>query len=243
MNDQFLKDYHQPPRRAFADTLHRHLNTLEKKPVLTLTRNRLRPFTFAILALMAALSLALLVSPSARALTKDFLQSVGGMLFTETGNYPGRPESEVTTVPSDTMSLAAAREILPFGIALPEWLPEGYTLTDEIRVTRFTEPGTVFAEIAFKNDEAGSGFGLNIQYREDSQAWQQIIGLDSIEEVQINGQPAALVRGIWNYDTKQWDNPEHISLFWQHHDVTYELSTIETALSVDQLIRIAESIP
>ena len=109
-------------------------------------------------------------------------------------------------------------------------------------VTRFTDRA-VLAEIAFKNDETGRGFALIILGSEDGKTWGRTIGPDSTEEVQVNGQPAALVRGIWDYNTKQWDSPEHLSLFWQLHDVTYELQTIETILSVDQLIRIAESIP
>lgn len=248
MTDQFLKDYQHPPREAFADGLRRRLKTLEKEetvnPGLNSARNRPRRLAFAALALLLAISLALWISPAARAQLQTIFTDVGGILFNETGKYPAVLVSQVTIVPAEKLTLAQARESLPFEIALPEHLPEGYTLIDEVTVLNFAEYGILSASIRYRNPEPWLlPLGLSIHSQKDGQPWKQIIGPNSTEEVQVNGQPAALVRGIWNGATQRWDNPENISLWWPLHGVTYELQTVDSAISADELIRIAESIP
>ena len=70
-----------------------------------------------------------------------------------------------------------------------------------------------------------------------------LVGLESIEEVLVDGEPAALVRGGWHADTKQWENPEILHLYIPHKGQTYIFSSMEKDIPVDELIRMAESLP
>jgi len=67
--------------------------------------------------------------------------------------------------------------------------------------------------------------------------------LESIEEVLVDGKPAALVRGGWNADMKLWENRGQLQLHVPHNGQTYIFSAMETSVSIDELIRIAESLP
>ena len=69
------------------------------------------------------------------------------------------------------------------------------------------------------------------------------VGLGSIEEVLINGKSAALVRGGWNFDKKQWENQGQLQLYVPHQAQTYIFSSMEKDISIDELILIAESLP
>ncbi len=64
---------------------------------------------------------------------------------------------------------------------------------------------------------------------------------DSVEEVEVNGQPAALVGGSWDYDTGQWNTEVNVTLSWMKGEGMYQLHA--TGASVEDLLRIAESIP
>ncbi len=64
---------------------------------------------------------------------------------------------------------------------------------------------------------------------------------DDVEEVQVNGQPAALVGGSWNADTGLWDGGSDLTLSWMKGDQMYLLRS--PGAPVEDLIRMAESIP
>ena len=68
-----------------------------------------------------------------------------------------------------------------------------------------------------------------------------LVDTDSVEEVQVNGQPAALVDGGWDADSGQWDRDSAIILSWMKGEEMYQLHASGT--SVEDLIRMAESIP
>ena len=68
---------------------------------------------------------------------------------------------------------------------------------------------------------------------------QWFVDTDHLQEVQINGQPAGLTGGNWNADSGQWTGDDQ-TLTWMKGDVMYRLSS---RLPVEDLIRVAESIP
>jgi len=76
----------------------------------------------------------------------------------------------------------------------------------------------------------------------------------SYKEVQVNGKPAILVRGDWDYlqrgfvpleETRQefvsrWDRDAGLQLYWPDGDVMYHLYAWQD-VSAEDLIRMAES--
>ena len=81
-------------------------------------------------------------------------------------------------------------------------------------------------------------------------------GPDNSEEVNVNGQPALLIRGWWDPD-HNWDPTRKLELHWQHKERYYRLIYTQRSISrweivpistdiqsvVNDLIRMAESIP
>jgi hypothetical protein len=67
------------------------------------------------------------------------------------------------------------------------------------------------------------------------------VGEDAIEEINLNGRPAVIVRGGWNDDTRQYDFSLPAAIEWKVDENTiYSLTGYQ---SLEELIRIAESIP
>lgn len=238
MNDKFLKSYRIAPRPAFAQYLRKRLEIDEEK-TLRVTPLLLRPVALAAIIFLLVLTLTLVVSPAARAQVQDWVGQVGGVLFTATGDYPGGDEP-VTIAPNEKMSLEDARAILPFTIDLPAWVPEGYMLEETVTFVHF-EDGVERIFFQWRTSKKAH-LELEIEDRPPEESnW--LVGLESIEEVLVNGEPAALVRGGWHADTKQWDNPEILHLYVPHKGQTYIFNSMEKDISVEELIRMAESLP
>lgn len=238
MNDKFLRSYRIAPRLAFAQDMRKRLKIDEEKTLRVRTL-LLRPVAIGAITLLLVLTLTLVVSPAARAQVQDWVGQVGGVLFTATGDYPGGDEP-VTIAPSEKMSLEDASAILPFTIDLPTWVPEGYVLEETVTFVHF-EDGV---ERIFIQWRAPQKALLELEIEKlppEESKW--LVGLESIEEVLVDGEPAALVRGGWHADTKQWENPEILHLYIPHKGQTYIFSSMEKDISVDELIRMAESLP
>lgn len=238
MNDRFLRRYRIAPRLAFSQDMRKRLEIDEEK-TLRVRPLLLRPVALGVITLLMALTLTLVVSPSARAQVQDWVGQVGGVLFTTTGDYPGGDEP-VTIAPSGTMPLEEARAILPFTIDLPAWVPEGYVLEETVTFVHF-EDGVERIFVQWRAPQKALLELEIVNLPPEKSNW--LVGPESIEEVQVDGEPAALVRGGWNADTKQWENRGQLQLHVAHNGQTYILSTMETDISVNELMRTAESLP
>jgi len=236
MNDRFLRDYSITPRPAFIQDLRNRVG-IQKDNGLRVRSLQLRPIAIGAITLLLALTLTLAVSPAVRAQLQEWTGVIGGVLFTATGDYPGEGGS-VTIIPSEEMSLNEARAVLPFTVDLPTWVPQGYALEEKVSILRF-EDGVERIYIHWGSPEKAL-LELNIENTADPK-W--LVGPESIEELSVNGKLAALVRGGWNADTKQWDNPETLTLFVPHQEQTYIFIAREDDISLDELIHIAESLP
>jgi len=238
MNDKFLRSYRIAPRLAFAQDMRKRLKIDEEKTLRVRTL-LLRPVAIGAITLLLVLTLTLVVSPAARAQVQDWVGQVGGVLFTATGDYPGDNEP-VTIAPSEKMSLEDASAILPFTIDLPTWVPEGYVLEETVTFVHF-EDGVERIFIQWRAPQKAL-LELEIENLPPEES-KWLVGQESIEEVLVDGEPAALVRGGWHADTKQWENPEILHLYIPHKGQTYIFSSMEKDIPVDELIRMAESLP
>lgn len=227
MNDDFLTRFRKAPRREFSAALYERIN---------IPMNTQRKFTFNHLTFAAAVCLALLAalfaSPKARAAFQYLFRNIGGITY-EQEVVPSTPvpESQVTIVPQETVSIEEAQQILPFEIHLPSWVPDGFTRTPSVRISHFGEKFTP-VEITWYGD------GSIILMIGQPVNWQ--IDLDHLKEVRVNGQLAGLTGGGWDADSGQWTG-DQLTLTWKRGDVMYQLNG--NGLTEAQLIRVAESIP
>lgn len=239
MNDDFFTRFRKPPRREFAAELYKRINA----PMNTPRNFGFRRLTFAV-AIGVVLITALAFSPAARAAFNGLFRQIGGITYFEPAEDPNqRPlsESEVTLVPEERLPLDQARTRVPFDIQLPGWMPNGYTMSQTVRISYFpyqpTNGTNPFVYITWlKSQDGGGQIQLSI-----AQPVSWVIDLDHLEEVQINGEPAGLAGGSWNYDTGAWDTTYgDRMLTWKLGDVMYQLQS--STATVEELIRIAESI-
>jgi hypothetical protein len=236
MNEDFLTRYRKPPPREFREALYKRINV----PMNTRNVFRFRRLSFAA-ALSAALIAALAFSPSARAAFNGLIVEIGGMIFFESQeSAEATPllESQVTVVPQEVLPLAKAQAKLPYTISLPAWVPDGFTMGDSVRVAHFPGADAPQVTITWYGSDPDVGhidltiFGQRIDW---------LVETDDVQEVQVNGQLAALVEGGWDVDAGQWSKEAARMLNWMKGNEMYQLHS--PGASAADLIRMAESIP
>lgn len=235
MNEDFLTRHRKAPPREFGAALYKRINMQMN------TRRSFRPFTFAA-ALCVAILTALAFSPAARAAFNGLIVNIGGMIFFEPDESASQatplPEFKVTLVPEELLSLAEAEAKLPYPIRLPAWAPDGFTMGDSVRVAHFPGADAPQVTITWYGSDRTVG-NIDLLVLGQKVDWQ--VETDDVEEVEVNGQPAALVGGSWNADTGQWDGGSDLTLSWMKGEQMYLLRS--PGASVEDLIRMAESIP
>lgn len=218
---------------------------IERSAVQLLSPRILSPkrslrFGFVMLILFLPLALAVAISPVVRAQVQTWVGEIGGQMFTTSSDYPGDDEP-VTIVKSESMSLVEARETLGMVIDLPSWVPEGYAIQDKVSVLNLGD-GVTRVEIMWNSPENGA-IMLNIERFPAGSESNWLVGRESVEETLVKGEPAALVRGAWNANQKQWDNSNQLSLYWQSGENNYILRGLGEQISAETLIHMAETIP
>lgn len=238
MNDQFLRDYYKVPDQKALQLMEEKLRLTQNHTHSQRWQLPLKP-VLVVGVFIILIGVLLSVSPGVRAQVSEWIQQIGGVFVLETNEYPGR--GPVETIPFEQYSFEEIANELPFEISLPGWIPEEFEIIPTVKVARFNQTA-VTAYIDWKS-LSGPILSLMIQHRLDGKNGGLIVGEGSVEEYLVNGEPAALVRGGWNADIQEWDfNLKVLTLSWKHDDQTYVLQGIEDNISVEELLKIAESI-
>lgn len=239
MNDQFLRDYYKYPNLKVIQNIENNLRLSREKYRINRIFLSFKPAVIIGIALIL-ISALLLVSPVVRAQVYEWIQQIGGVFLLETNEYPGK-SSPVQTIPYEQYSIDEVGKVLPFEIRLPHWIPEDFELVPMVKVSRFSQVAiTAYIDWETPSDTI---FSLIIQHRLDGENGGLIVGEGSVKEFLVNGEPAALILGGWNADSQKWDyNLDLITLNWRHDDHIYTLQGLNEDVSLDELLRIAESI-
>lgn len=242
MDDEFLKQYRKQPRPAFAEALYNKINAKER------IGPSMRKISFAFAIFLAVIVLTLGIFPQARADTLELIREIGGLRFIETDDYPGANEP-VKIVDSTYVSLDEARQIFTGPISLPSVIPDGYTLDPQVELIDWQDGNLPTVYISWRVvTPHGEWASLRLQINHIGKSWGnhgEIVGKDAIEEITINGKPAVLMNGGWNYDKQLYDFSIHSQrIRWMYDDNTsYSLESSNETISKETLIKIAESIP
>jgi hypothetical protein len=239
MDDNFLKQYRKQPDQAFAEAVYRKISVEERR---VSTMNKL---VFASIFILAVLGFTLGVSPRARGAALELIREVGGLRFMETSDYPGISENE-EILGSTNVPLEEARRIFTGTISLPTFIPAGYNLDPEVELIDFQDGDLPMGIVNWKTNQDGKrrSLWLQIIYQtENVQNLAEVVGEGAMEEITINGKPATLLRGGWNYDTRSYDQDiPSLRIRWMYDERTiYDLNGSQ-AMGPEVLIRIAESI-
>lgn len=236
MNEDFMKQFRRMPDANFVEKIHSNLKKKERRQTIQ------RISVYFVLALMFAFGMLMTFSSTVRAEVLEKIEEIAGLRFDVTTNYPGDPDEEVTIVPNEHLSLEEAQARFPAPVALPDYLPQGTTRREEVLLVSF--PDMPMLSLTWDNPSTG-GFGLDIQHCSNGAencGW--IVGEGALEEITLNGKPAAVVRGAWDYDAQRYDASLPVAIRWKYNeDTIYTLSSWSSEMPLDELIRIAESIP
>jgi hypothetical protein len=245
MNDDFLKQFRKRPDPRFAEALYQKINK-GKRSVWIMKRVAWTLATFALIFVTA-----LAVFPTVRAATLTAMREVGILGILESSEYPGADTGEVTIVESEIVSLEGAQTRLGNSIVLPAYVPEGFELQPEVRLTELGEGACKFhlAELSWRRVEISQETArprqvliqLRVEhYREE--VCNLVVGEGAVEVIEINGLPAAIVRGGWSEDSKAYESFPMVNVIWQADEQTRcTLAANEELVSIEDLVQMAES--
>jgi hypothetical protein len=185
----------------------------------------------------AALLFVVLVSasPSLRAAIASLDVTIGNIRLSVADRSPDSSDARI--VEPEMMSLEAAREAVPFAFRIPTEIPDGLAMDEWVRVNDLG--GGPFVEMQWAK-LGGGGFSFAARQDPGSSSW--LVGLDSYREIEIGGEPAIIITGGWDADSREWAWLEHTTLIWTVDGVQYTLGASADNFSETDLIAIAESV-
>lgn len=181
---------------------------------------------------------------------------IGGMRFGEGQSELGREReaahqnrdrSKDIQIPAETVTLAEARQIFDFPFAIPTWLPDGFALNENVRISGlFKGHRTPHISVSGLHPERGY-IRLSIRPRKNVpnlNYGSRPVEENALSEVRVNGQPAAFISKTRMYSgsTDEPSIQNHPRLVWMLGDVEYDLGCSENGLTIEEMIRIAESV-
>lgn len=135
-----------------------------------------------------------------------------------------------------TLDAAQQEKAVGFPLLMPTYLPAGCTLQNRINISRIAH--LVYSCVIV--DEQAT-----------DRVWQPPVGMDSTQEVTVNGQPAIYIDGVWITDKPGgdavWKSGVAGQLTFERNNLIVHLISVRQSssspqLSKEDLIRIGESI-
>jgi hypothetical protein len=263
MNDEFLKQFYEAPRTKFADALYEQIS---QQPQPRFAETMVKKLTFRNSIIMFAL-LFLITVPVYAAIESRWHQI--GEIWVDVQSAQKPPTVIQSSLykgiagDMEVANLVEAKTTLKFEFAFPSWAPDRFVLDDQMNISPWSQK-TLSA--FWKNQDGGDPIGIFLKSRwywmpvtknpilESVSTWPVVPG--SFEEVEVQGRPAVLVRGDWNWHMQvveeettemetemelEWDEQNGISLYWTDGEVSYLLWTHNPAVSAEDLVKMAES--
>ena len=211
MDDKFLYQNRPPVRQGFEENLYSRISNLplQKENSKNFLLFGLR-FALAVVVLFAVL---FTFSHPVRASVLYWIRQIAGLEVQEEDYIPIL-ESKPKLIPPDVRdSLTNTAKGLPYELAMPSYVPDGFVFEDKVDV----QDEQVFMRWM------GSDGDEILMLVDTDHGQRYVTGTDAGQEIQVNGQPALLVQG--NYDTNgNWDSEQKMmNLIQRRKDVIYWL--------------------
>jgi len=238
MDDKFLYQNRPPVRAGFGESLYARITNDPPR------KNRMSGIYKLVLRIglvcLFVLGVLFTFSQPVRASMLAWVKQIAGLEVQEQDVLPLSESKSVSIPPDARDSLAGIQKDLPYQLALPAYVPDGFAFEDKVDV----KAESVFMRWLNKN-------GDEILMLVDTDHGQRYVtGTDAGQEIQVNGQPALLVQG--NYDANgNWDAAQKMLNLIQRKDkLIYWLIYIknsegefDNAAIKAELIRMMGSIP
>ncbi len=243
MNDDFLTRFRKPPRREFTEALYQRIS----KPMnAQIKLPRFRSFALA-LAAFVLLALAALSVPTVRAYAEGVLHRVGGFAFQQgvpITNNSNRPSPITLERTQNSIAIrvapgtpaakdaAGAAALAGFSVYVPAYLPAGYTDMGDWYVTDEDNGKTV----THGYRDASNHFLSVNQLKQSAGQPPKTYTEEQLVNVTVNGLPA-----VW-IPRQTSDGGGKKALVWEERGITYWLVTVDNSLSLDEMIKVADSL-
>ena len=238
MNEDYLKGFKKSPDSQMLEKIHGRLQRRERS-------QRFKQYiTRSVLALTLAFGMLLAISPTVRAQVLYYWEKIGGVTIRI---YNDLPAGAYIMKADDYWTLEEAQTRFASPISLPSYVPQGYERTPTVQHILHVNGYVDLVTVTWKNEY--ETIDLTIQHCFPDLEFDGIKGANcgagvikqSIEEITLNGSPAALVYDSMTSETR---NPVGLSIFWLYNENTvYALGVSGKYLSREELIKMAESIP
>ncbi|HNT77261.1 MAG TPA: hypothetical protein PKH77_19790 [Anaerolineae bacterium] len=247
MNDEFLTHYQPDVCPAFEKALRNKLHAGDAQ------RRRRRQAAIAVIIVMALLG-ATLGLPPVRAQVQGWLREIGGIAFVETADPPADwdtiiaaftedgaapPEPGPALVVSLSEALTRHPELADF---LPTWIPEGFVNHDRVPINpdQYIVLTWLPADADPMSDAPTPWITLRIGH---PFALPVVTQPDAVQEVFVDGVPAALWEQVFIEDRQRDPDGRIYSLEWLQNGLQYGISWREPGLTWEDIRRFAASIP
>jgi hypothetical protein len=238
MNEEYLKRFRKQPNSVFVKKIHTRLERKER--IQAIKRYAVR----SALALAFLFGVLMTFSSTVRADVISLIVKIGGLHFEVTSQNPHNPYLPERELVPEYLSWEEAGSRFLSPLQLPVYVPEGYEREANTHLYIWGD-GTPTLEVFWRKKGGQSPMiGLFIaQCRDDAPGCGFRVGEEALEEIALNGKPAALIRGAWDSETRQYDLSAAIKVMWRYdEDTFYNLWSFDQNLA-DELIKMAESVP
>lgn len=242
MNDDFLTKFRKTPRPEFVSSLYQRIN----RPMQTKTSPHVMRFATLTLSLFIVLTMTLLLSPYVRAFAQSLLRQIGGYTFTQGVPQPidaSKLPAAINIVDTSTSTsieltsesivandLVSAGNSAGFTVLTPSYLPFDYIPMDG--GWRITTENNSTAVTNGYFDTTKNYFFIT-QWKVGEGDTTKTFTREEIVDVKVRGQ-----NGVWLPDAST--NSTSVALVWAENGITY--SIISSALSLDEILKVAESL-
>lgn len=255
MNEEFIKQFRKSPETQFVERIHARLERRERVQRYKnyLTRSALMlPLIFGTLMTFSSTARAEVSQAITRSQFGEILICYIG--FNPVGTYidgtfiepnpVNCPSGDgvLTVNPNETLSLEDTQSRFTPPIILPTYVPKGFDRRDGIEFFDLADQPTLVITWELKNDYERIKL-LVSHHSIELKTYARTLGKGAIEDVTLNGKPALIVRGVWNIGLKDNDFMMNAVMWRYDENTVYALMSLEQAVPLEELIKMAESIP
>ncbi|HEU0291085.1 MAG TPA: DUF4367 domain-containing protein [Anaerolineales bacterium] len=242
MNEDFMRQFQKMPDSMLLEKIHVRLERKERK-------RRIKQYlTHSVMTLIFAFGVLLIFSSAVRAKALQTVEHAQVMVCKKLkipcSGAEGalRPEPGLD-VPLEYLSLHEAQARFMPPNALPTYVPQGFERLADVEF--FDLPNQPTLVVAWKRPNHYSLIKLLVSHNSfEIKEYAESLGHGGIEETLFDGKPALIVRGRWNIGIREDGFAMTNALMWRYDENTvYALMSLEGAVPLDELLKMAESIP
>jgi hypothetical protein len=240
MNEDFMRQFQKMPDSILLEKIHVRLVGKERK-------HRIKQYlTYSVTTLIFMFGVVLIFSSAVRVKALQTVEHVQVLICKKLQMYCSgdgvlTPEQGLY-VPLEYLSLNDAQVRFISPIVLPTYTPQGFERLANVEF--FDLPGQPTLVVTWNRQNHYSLIKRLISHHSfEIKEYARTLGKEAIEETVLDGKPAIIVRGAWNIGVQENDFMM-TALMWRYDENTvYSLLSLEQAVPLDELLKMAESIP